>query len=94
MARLNPPVLINSAWSGTGSAPTAAECGPSTTEVNGLIVLRARRCCARAFLLVERRATRDFPDVAALALKLGDHAALKAVGYLNAVYRPPPRKPW
>jgi hypothetical protein len=40
----------------------------------------------KAFLLVERRAVRDFVDVAALREWLGLERALRALRYLNAVY--------
>jgi hypothetical protein len=40
----------------------------------------------KAFLLAQRRAARDFVDVAALAQTLGSEQCIKALGYLNLVY--------
>jgi hypothetical protein len=45
----------------------------------------------KAFLLAERRAARDFVDVAALRDRLGLAAAVEALGWLNLVY--PARAP-
>jgi len=41
-----------------------------------------------AYLVAERRAARDYVDLAALAEKLGRERALAALGYLNLVYPP------
>ena len=58
-----------------------------TVELRGLLVpTGAEMLRVKAFLLAERRATRDYIDVAALTRLLGDSAGLKAVGYLNLVY--------
>jgi hypothetical protein len=40
----------------------------------------------KAFLLMQRRATRDYVDVAALAAALGSPASAEALGYLNLAY--------
>jgi hypothetical protein len=40
----------------------------------------------KAFLVVERRATRDYVDLAALATQLGEAAAVDALSYFNCVY--------
>ncbi len=42
----------------------------------------------KAWLLVERRATRDYVDVAALAERLGETDSLAGLKFLNAVYPP------
>jgi hypothetical protein len=43
----------------------------------------------KAFLLQERRGTRDYIDVAALAKLLGDDQAVRALSYLNFLYPSP-----
>jgi len=48
----------------------------------------------KAFVLGERRALRDFVDVAALTDNLGVDRALTALRYLNAVYAPVPGLTW
>ena len=55
-------------------------------EVGLLVPTGAEMLRVKAFLLAERRATRDYVDVAAMVRLLGDPAALKALGYLNLVY--------
>src|SRR5205085_3723914 len=58
-----------------------------TIEVSGLLVPTAAETLrVKAFLLAERRATRDYLDVAAMTRLLGDSTALKAMGYLNLAY--------
>lgn len=42
----------------------------------------------KAYLLSNRKATRDFLDVAALADVLGDEPAVEALSYLNLLYEP------
>lgn len=42
----------------------------------------------KAFLLTERKATRDYLDVAALTDLLGDEASAEALSYLNLLYDP------
>lgn len=57
------------------------------TQVLGLRVPTPKEALRiKAFLCVERRAVRDFVDVAALAHCLGEHAAVSALQYLNLVY--------
>jgi hypothetical protein len=57
------------------------------TERQGLRVPTAREMLrVKAFLSTERRAVRDFVDVAALAVHLGDAAALESLRYLNLTY--------
>jgi hypothetical protein len=61
-----------------------------TTEVEGLRVPTAREVLrVKAFLCTERRAVRDFVDVAALAHFLGEEAALRSLKYLNLLYPSP-----
>ena len=61
-----------------------------TIQVQGLRVPTAREALRiKAFLCVERRAVRDFVDVAALAHLLGEEAALRSLKYLNLVYPSP-----
>ena len=59
------------------------------TRVRGLRVPTAREILRiKAFLCTERRAVRDFVDVAALAKHLGDTVAIAGLGYLNLTYEP------
>src|SRR6266508_2931703 len=48
----------------------------------------------KAFLLTERRATRDYVDVAALSRHLGGPAALRALRVFNLVYGPRAPQTW
>lgn len=65
------------------------------TRVSDLLVPTAPEMLrVKAFLLTERRATRDYIDVAALALHLGSDAALEAVGFLSLVYGPREPQTW
>jgi hypothetical protein len=65
------------------------------TQRVGLVVPTAAEMLRiKAFLLAERRAVRDFVDVAALGDKLGRDRALPALRYLNAVYAPVPAMTW
>ncbi len=58
-----------------------------TTQVQGLRVPTPHEALRiKAFLCVERRAVRDFVDVAALAHFLGKEAALRSLKYLNFLY--------
>lgn len=60
-----------------------------TTELMGLrIPTAAEMLRVKAFLLTERRATRDYVDVAALTLHLGMDAASEAATLLNLIYGP------
>lgn len=57
------------------------------TQVRALRVPTPREALRiKAFLCVERRAVRDFVDVAALSHLLGEEAALAALKYLNLLY--------
>jgi hypothetical protein len=57
------------------------------TQVQGLRVpTPAEALRIKAFLSVERRAVRDFVDVAALAHLLGEETALRSLSYLNLLY--------
>jgi hypothetical protein len=87
--RLNPPVLILGERAGVelDVRPPRREAPLQTTAVEGLrIPTAAEMLRVKAFLLAERRATRDFVDVAALRAKLGLAAAVEALGWLNLVY--------
>ena len=60
------------------------------TQVRGLRVPTPNEALrVKAFLCVERRAVRDFVDVAALAHLLGEAAALRSLTYLNLLYHSP-----
>ena len=88
-ARRNPPVLILGQRGGValGLRQRRRAQPLRTLEVSGLIMPTAAETLrVKAFLLTERRATRDYVDVAALTRLLGDSAALTALGYLNLVY--------
>jgi hypothetical protein len=55
--------------------------------VKGLVVPTPKEMLrVKAFLVAERRATRDFVDLAALSVQLGEGAALEALSYFNPVY--------
>ena len=87
--RLNPPVLILGQHGGVelGVRQLRRAVPLQTTQVRGLQVPTAAETLrVKAFLLTERRATRDFVDVAALALHLGITVARDAVALLNLVY--------
>jgi hypothetical protein len=58
-----------------------------TTQVAGLIVpTPAEMLRIKAFLVAERRGTRDYLDLAALAGLLGEPDSLAALGLLNLLY--------
>jgi hypothetical protein len=87
--RLNPPVLILGERGGIelGIRQLRRTIGLETTTVRGLLIPTAGEMLrVKAFLLTERRATRDFVDVAALVLRLGPAAALEAVEFLDLIY--------
>jgi hypothetical protein len=87
--RLNPPVLILGQHGGVelGVRQLRRAVPLQTTQVRGLRVPTAAEMLRiKAFLLTERGATRDFVDVAALALHLGAGAATDGVALLNLVY--------
>jgi hypothetical protein len=65
------------------------------TRVADLVVPTAAEMLrVKAFLLTERRALRDFVDVAALAGHLGGAAALGALRWLNLAYGPRAPQTW
>ena len=87
--RLNPPVLILGERHGVelGLRQLRRAVPLVTTRIQGLLVPTPEEMLrVKAFLLVQRRAVRDYVDVAALVQKLGEAAALQALSYLNAVY--------
>jgi hypothetical protein len=95
--RLNPPVLILGEHQGVelGVRQLRRTVPLQTTQVRGLrIPTAAELLRVNAFLLTERRATRDFVDVAALVLHLGAAAATESVAWLNLVYGPRVPQTW
>jgi len=87
--RLNPPVLILGERHGVelGLRQQRRALPLVTTRIEGLLVPTPEEMLrVKAFLLVQRRTTRDYVDVAALAHKLGEGAAVQALSYLNAAY--------
>jgi hypothetical protein len=87
--RLNPPVLILGQRAGVelGVRQLRRTVRLETTDVGGLRVPTAAEMLRiKAFLLTERRATRDFVDVAALVRHLGETAAIKAASLFNLIY--------
>jgi hypothetical protein len=58
-----------------------------TTSIQGMAVPTLREMLrVKAFLMTERRATRDYVDFVALASRLDQDSTLNALGYLNCVY--------
>lgn len=95
--RRNPPVLILGEHDGVelGIRQLRREVPLQTATVGGLrIPTGAEMLRVKAFLLMERRAVRDFVDVAALGGKLDGAAALQALSWLNLVYPPRPPQTW
>ncbi len=89
--RLNPPVLILGEHGGVelGVRQLRRAVRLETTDLMGLrIPTAAEMLRVKAFLLTERRATRDYVDVAALTLHLGMDAASEAATLLNLIYGP------
>lgn len=87
--RVNPPVLILGERDGVelGVRQLRRALPLQITRLADLVVPTAPEMLrVKAFLLTERRATRDYVDVAALALHLGTAAALDALRILNLVY--------
>ncbi len=87
--RRNPPVLILGERHGVelGVRQRRRVAELQATQVDGLWVATAPEMLrVKAFLLAERRATRDYIDVAALAERLGESAALDALASLNLLY--------
>jgi hypothetical protein len=91
--RLNPPVLILGEHGGVelGVRQLRRRVPLQTTHAAGLLVpTPAEMLRVKTFLLVERRAARDYVDTAALIQRLGLEAALDAARWLNLVYEPRP----
>jgi len=87
--RLNPPVLILGERHGVelGLRQQRRAIPLQTTKVEGLTVpTKAETLRIKAFLLAERRGTRDYVDVAALAQCLGESASLTGLSFLNLLY--------
>ncbi len=87
--RKNPPVLILGEREGVELGVRQLRPGESlrVTELRGLAVPTLDEILRiKAFLLSERRGTRDYVDFAALAEKAGEQRTLQAVGYLNQLY--------
>jgi hypothetical protein len=87
--RLNPPLLILGERYGVelGLRQQRRPVPLETTKVEGLVIPTAAELLrVKAFLLTERRGTRDYVDLAALAEHLGDAAATQALKSLNLLY--------
>jgi hypothetical protein len=87
--RRNPPVLILGERHGVdlGLRQLRRAHPLETTRLEGLVVPTLEELLrVKAFLLAERRSTRDFVDLAALMEKLGDKEALRALQPLNELY--------
>lgn len=83
--RKNPPVLILGVELGLRQQRRTIPL--LTTRLDGLVVPTLPEMLrVKAFLLAERRSTRDFVDVAALSDKLGGAKALAALSYQNLAY--------
>ena len=95
--RLNPPVLILGQHGGVelGVRQLRRAVPLQTTRLSELVVPTAAEMLrVKSFLLTERRSTRDFVDVAALAVHLGGEPALRALSVLNLVYGPREPQTW
>jgi hypothetical protein len=87
--RRNPPILILGERHGVelGLRQQRRSASLEKTQVDGLWVATAPEMLrVKAFLLAERRATRDYIDLAALAERLGETASLNALALLNLLY--------
>lgn len=87
--RTNPPLLILGKRHGVelGLRQQRRAVPLQIVRTDGLVISSgAETLRVKAFLLQERRATRDYIDVAALAEHLGQSEAIKALGYLNLLY--------
>ena len=87
--RKNPPVLILGERHGVelGLRQLRRTQPLETVEVEGLIIQTLEETLrVKAFLLAERRSTRDFVDLAALLNRLGDEASIRALQPLNRLY--------
>jgi hypothetical protein len=70
-----------------GGTAVALHCRHRYSLVDGLLIPSAAEMLRiKAYLLAERRATRDYVDVAALALHLGEVMALQSLRFLNRCY--------
>jgi hypothetical protein len=90
--RRNPPVLILGERQGVeiGLRQQRRAVPLRTIEIQALIIPTLPEMLrVKAFLLAQRRATRDYVDVAALAATLGNLASGEALGYLNLAYPAP-----
>ncbi len=87
--RKNPPVLILGERHGVelGLRQLRRSVPLRTTQALGLVVpTLAETLRVKAFLLAERRATRDYLDFCALAKKAGEEATFSALAGLNLLY--------
>ena len=87
--RLHPPVLILGERHGVelGLRQQRRAVPLQTTTVESLTVpTPAEMLRIKSFLLTERRNTRDYVDVAALARLLNESASLAALSFLNLLY--------
>ena len=87
--RLNPPVLILGEHGGVelGVRQLRRRVPLQTETVSGLLIPTAAEMLrVKAFLLTDRRSTRDFVDTAALVHHLGADASMKAMLVFNLVY--------
>jgi hypothetical protein len=87
--RLSPPLLILGQRYGVelGLRQQRRSVPLETVVVDGLVIpTPAEILRVKAFLLAERRATRDYVDVAALAEHLGAAASTQALNSLNLLY--------
>lgn len=87
--RMNPPNLILGTRQGVELAlrQNRRAAPLQTTKVQGLVIPTVKEMLrVKGFLMLERRATRDYVDFVALASRLDQEAALQALGYLNCVY--------
>jgi hypothetical protein len=87
--RKTPPLLILGERGGVqlGLRQQRREAPLRTMTVQGLRVpTPAETLVIKAFLMQDRRATRDYLDVAALADLLGEESAARSLSYLNLVY--------
>lgn len=87
--RRNPPNFILGQRGGIelGVRQSRRDVPLQTTTVRGLSVPTVREMLrVKAFLMAERRATRDYVDFVALTSKLEQDSTLHALSYLNCVY--------
>jgi hypothetical protein len=87
--RLNPPVLILGERHGIelGLRQQRRAVPLQTTVAEGLTIpTMAEMLRIKAFLVAERRGTRDYVDLAALAHRLGMDASRQSLAWLNLLY--------